>query len=457
MPPARSAQVLAAGPGGLDASNVAATTVTPGAPGWSYVDRSVAVPAVAQAFESGTGAARDLDQDGDPDLVLVTGPAFSPHVFRNDGNFTFADVTASAIPGNGAIEAAIVEAFDANGDGREDLLVIGGAGDPQAPPLPNVLLLNQGNLTFQSAPFPAVAGIAREVAVADLDIDGDLDLVFANGTDGQHATESPLPNVLLVNQGFAQGGVEGAFVIDSAFQNSPWNSASFNTSVCLGDIDNDGDFDLFFGRSDTQSADGIPGQSNLLIRNDGALNFTDLSPNLIPNFSDNTAGARFGDVDGDGWLDLLVANSTVSVKSANSGDYYRNLGGGAFVEDNASFPQIDESEIALRVAIRLVDVDLDGDLDVLHGVHEFFDFNGSSGAQTGGDDHLFVNQGGAQGGQHGTFVRDTNFTKTGIFVTADQIHADFDLDGDDDLYISCLGGLFGPPVNDRLLENTRIP
>lgn len=449
-------QALSISAGGFDASNVAATTIAPGAPSWSYVDRSANVPAVAMNAASSHGAARDLDGDGDPDLVLATGATHSPHVFRNDGNFVFTDVTPSALPLSAQIDAALVELFDANGDGREDLLIIGGLGDPNLPPLPNLLLLNQGGMQFQTTSFPSVDGIARDVVATDLDRDGDLDLVLANGNDGVHAGETALPNALLVNQGFAQGGVEGAFVVDTAFQLANWNSASFNTCVCAGDIDNDGDDDLFFGRSDTQSADGTPGQQNVLLRNDGALSFSDYTPALQPLFSDNTADARFGDVDGDGWLDLLVANTTVGVKSANSGDYYRNIGG-VFVEDNSSFPQIDESEIALRVALSVVDIDLDGDLDVLHGLHEFFDFNGSTGAQTGGDDLLFVNQGGAQSGSHGVFVLDPNFTKTGVFVTGDHIHADFDLDGDDDLYVTCVGGLFGPPVNDRLLENTRLP
>src|SRR5690606_2466755 len=149
-----------------------------------------------------------------------------------------------------------------------------------------------------------------------------------------------------------------------------------------------------------------PGQPNVLLLNQGGLVFSDVSAtHLQPLFSDNTQGARFGDFDGDGALDLIVCNSTLSVVSANSGDYYRNQGNGVFVEDNAAFPQIDESEVGLRVGVRVDDVDLDGDLDILYLLHEFIDFDGSSGSPsgTGGDDQLFVNQGGAQGGTPGAF------------------------------------------------------
>ncbi len=456
------AQALTLTPAGrLETSNVAATTVTPGAPSWSFVDRSASVPAIAKQHPSGTGAARDLDDDGDPDLVVITGVGASVHLFRNDGGFQFTDVTPSALPTAAQIEAATVDLFDADGDGLEDVLIIGGIGDTSSPPLPNVLLHNDGGMVFTVASFPDVAGVARDVAVTDADGDGDLDVVLANGFDGAHAAEQPFSNTLLVNQGFAQGGVEGTFVIDAAFLAAPWNGPDHNVAVAAGDIDDDGDIDLFFGRSDTQMIDGVAGQPNVLLRNDGGLAFADVSAaQLQPHFSDNTQGARFADLDGDGRLDLIVANSTVTVTSAQSGDYYRNTGGGVFVEDNASFPQIDESEIALRVGVRVIDVDLDGDDDVLHLLHEFIDFDGSSGnpSGTGGDDLLFVNQGGAQGGTAGVFALDPSFSVTAIFVTADHVIADFDLDGDDDVYVSNRGAFFSPfPLDDRLLENTRIP
>lgn len=453
------AQALSFTPSGdLESSNVAATTVTPGAPTWSYADRSGFVPPLALADKSWAGAAEDLDDDGDPDLVLVTGAAATVRVYRNDGFFFFTDVTSTAVPAQALIETRRMELFDADGDGRIDIFLAGGEGAPGDPPLPILLLLNQGGLSFQVAPIPDVAGVAQDVAVVDADGDGDLDLLVANGRDSVHANEQPDVNTLLVNQGNAQGGTQGEFVADAAFSAAPWNGSDFNIAISAGDIDNDGDLDLLVARSDTQALDGVPGQPNVLLRNDGSLSFTDVSStHLQPWFSDNSQGVRFGDVDGDGFLDLMVANSTVSVLSIDSGDYYRNQGNGQFVEDNASFPQIDESEISLRVGVHLDDVDLDGDLDVIQNLHEFFDFDMSTGNQTGGDDLLFLNQGGAQGGVLGNFVMDPLFTAFGIYTSRDMVVADFDLDGDNDLYICNSGGLFGPPVNDHMLENTRIP
>ena len=453
-------QALTSTPGaGFETTNVAATTITPGAAGPTFVDASFVTPLVGKLNSSGDGAARDLDGDGDPDLALITGPNFSVHVFRNDGFFNFVDVTPVAIPLASQTEAADVELFDANGDGRVDIFVVGGAGDPNDPPLPNQLLLNQGGLVFARVPLPAVPGLARDLAIFDADQDGDLDVVLANGVDGVHQTESAAPNTLLVNQGFAQNGTEGTFVVDPAFENALWNGPDYNICVTHGDIDGDGDFDLFFGRSDTQLLDGFPGQPNVLLRNDGNLAFVDVSSNFSPHFSDNTQGARFGDFNGDGALDLIVANSTVSVSSAASGELYFNQGDGTFVEDAVNYPQVDESELALRLQAHVIDVDLDGDLDIVQQLHEFIDFDGSSGnpSGTGGDDQVLVNQGGAQGGVEGVFVMDGAFS-VGIFITADHVIADFDLDGDDDIYVSNNGGFFAPfPLDDRFLENTRIP
>lgn len=447
--------------GGIEATNVTATTITPAPTTVSplFSDASANVPAAAKLFGSGPGAARDLDGDGDPDLVVITGPVGSVHVFRNDGHMKFTDVTSTAIPAAAQIDAVGVELFDADGDRQIDIFVIAGSGDASGLPPENLLLRNLGGLSFGVVPFPAVAGIARAVEVVDLDGDGDLDLLFANGQDGVHASEAPSPNALLVNQGGAQMGQEGVFVVDVAFENAPWNNPDHNVTVVAGDIDNDNDPDVFIGRIDSQALDGTPGQPNVLLRNDGGLSFTDVSlTQLFPLYSDNTQGAAFGDLDGDGLLDLIVANSTVSVVSASSGDYYRNQGGGVFIEDNLAWPQIDESELSLRNGVRLIDVDLDGDLDALVFLHEFLDFDSSTGGVTAGDDMLFVNQGGVQGGAHGTFAVDSGFTSTGIFITGDVVVADFDLDGDADIYVCNTGAFFTPlPVDDRLLENKRIP
>jgi hypothetical protein len=449
-------QALTVAPGGVpDVTNVAALTIAPG-PGPSWVDQSVNVPASAQTTASHSAAAGDIDLDGDPDLVVATDAGVL--MFRHDGALSFADVSAGSVPFGAQVPTYRVELFDADADGDLDVFAGGAVGDPNNGPLPNVLLVNTGGFGFAlDGTFPSTPGVPQDVVAADFDRDGDVDLMIANGKDTVHSLEQHAPNTLLVNQGFAQGGVAGKFVEDAAFTNAAWNVLGFaNLGVAAGDIDNDGDMDVLFARSDTNGADGTPGQPNVLLRNDGNMVFTDVSTQITNGFSDNSRGARFGDLDGDGDLDLIVANSGVSILSAASGEYYRNDGAGNFTEDPASFPQIDESETAIRLGVQLVDVDLDGDLDVLEHCHEFFDFDFSTGQQTGGDDLLFLNLGGAQGGIHGTFALDSTYTSFGIFISTDAVFADFDLDGDDDVYVPSEGKLLMPTVAvDTLLENKR--
>lgn len=446
------------GGGFLGATAVAATTISPTPATPSLTDASNGIPSIAASVATAGGAARDLDFDGDPDLVLATESGLL--VFRNDGALQFSDITASVLPAgfSGLIaDIALVELFDADNDKDVDVFVGGGVGNSAAPPQPNVLLLNQwtqGAFQFVVGALPAIAGLPQDIAIADLDRDGDLDVVLANGQDGVHAGESPDPNVLLVNLG------GGNFQVEPAFATAAWNGPDHNNGVTVGDIDDDGDLDLLFARADTNATDGVPGQPNVLLRNDGSFSFTDVSAaQLVPWFSDNSRKARFADLDGDSDLDLVVVNSVVSVASANSGEFYLNDGTGTFFEAPALFPQITESEDSVGLQVHVLDADLDGDVDVLFALHEFFDFNGSLGSPTGtgGDDLLFVNGGGAQGGIPGTFTIDPTFTVGAAFISADHIVADFDLDGDDDVYVCANGGLFAPLTQDRLLHNLRIP
>jgi hypothetical protein len=449
--------ILITGSDRFEATAVTATTIGPLPIAPSFQDASANLPAISSTVATHTGAARDVDFDGDFDLVIATSAGV--RLYRNDGALAFTDVTATAFPPEAALDAFFVELFDADGDRDLDVFVGGGLSSPNDPPLQNFLLLNQfaqgGGLAFVAAPLPAVNGLPQDVAIVDLDRDGDLDLVIASGQDGVHSSEQADPVTLLVNLG------GGAFAVDAAFLAAPWNAVgAFNNGVASGDIDNDGDVDLLIARSDTGAFDGVPGQPNVLLRNDGGLVFSDVSATqLQPAFSDNSRKARFADVDGDGDLDLLVANSVASVTADISGEMYFNDGSGNFVEAPGFFPQIFETELTIGLDMHLIDADLDGDLDVLFALHEFFDFDGSLGSPggTGGDDLLLINQGGFQAGFPGHFLIDPTFTTGDAFVSPDHVVADFDLDGDEDVFVCAEGGLLMPKLQDRLLENLRIP
>ena len=217
----------------------------------------------------------------------------------------FTDVTASA--GVGAphrwldpealdqvgLVAAGVAAGDVDGDGFADLYVVGG--DAGA----NRLFRNRGDGTFEDV--AGVAGVALPGSrgcgpiLADVDGDGRLDLLVL-GVAGTRPS-------LFRNRG------DGTFADITA--GSGLDTVDRDTiSAAFGDVDRDGDLDLFLTHWGTPAGTG---SSQHLWRNDGGFHFTDVSvPAGVtaawPGPLDLTFTPNFADVNGDGWPDLLVAS-----------------------------------------------------------------------------------------------------------------------------------------------------
>ena len=273
--------------------------------------------------EYGMGAATgDFDNDGWIDLYLTRrGP---DRLFRNDGDGTFTDVSERAgtrQPG-WSISASFVD-FDRDGwldlyvgnyvdhDADRECTTELGAREYCGPqgfmPVPDRLYRNRGDGTF--ADVTAAAQVAREfgpamgVVAADLDADGWPDLYVAN--DMQE-------NQLWINR------QDGTFVNDALLAGVALNQAGAveaGMGVDAGDIDNDGDDDLFLTH--------LEAQTNTLYVNDGAGMFEDrstmsgLGATSVPSTG---FGALWFDYDNDGWLDVLAVNGAVTtIKDARRG------------------------------------------------------------------------------------------------------------------------------------------
>jgi len=271
----------------------------------------------------------DVDRDGDLDLVL--GNHGQNRLYLNDGTGAFADVTASHLPSGGDRSEALAVG-DVDGDLDLDFVVANGARQQ------NRLYLNDGQGRFTEAAvgrFPVDADATLALALGDIDGDGDLDVALANS--GQ--------NRLYVNDGF------GGFA-DLTAQRLPAHSDG-SYAVAFGDLDRDGDLDLLIGNSFGQ---------NRLYRNDGAGVFTDATAGRLPADIDLTHGVSLGDVDGDLDLDIVFASSRF-LPGQGQNRLYLNDGSGLFADASAQLPAIAED----TQAIDLVDVDGDGDLDVISG------------------------------------------------------------------------------------------
>lgn len=222
-------------------------------------------------------------------------------------------------PQFGAGNTICVAWADLDGDGDDDLVVGNVANQP------NPVYWSQGDGTFVLGPNLG-NGATFAVTAADFDNDGDRDVAIGNGNNQQ--------NWLFVNDG------TGAFTQRNEF------GTSRTVAMAWGDADSDGDLDLAVGNGILGSS-----QQNWLYRNDGDGTFTQEAQFGLRQ----TCTLAWGDCDGDGDLDLAIGNGGFGFVDQNY--LYRNDGTGTFTEE-AQFGMGDTSSLAWG------DVDNDGDLDL---------------------------------------------------------------------------------------------
>jgi hypothetical protein len=412
---------------------------------------------------TGTGALFfDYDEDGDQDLFLVNGTRLgytelespSNSLYQNQGDGTFQNVTlAAGLERYGWGQGAA--ASDIDNDGDLDLFITYYG--------PNLLYRNNGDGTFTE--IGARAGVddggwGTSAAFADYDRDGSSDLFVANYVDfDPEKTPGPgeAPHCFFMGLPVMCGprGLTPARSLlyrgrgDGTFENVSEASGVgaepyFGLGAVWGDVDNDGDADLYVANDQTP---------NNLYLNAGEGRFVDvaLSAGVAYN-EDGRAqagmGVDLGDYDNDGWLDIHVTNF-----SHDHNTLYRNLGKeGYFVDD--SFPAgIGEPTFPyLGWGTGFHDFDRDGWLDLLvvngHVYPEITSVRmESTYAQR---PLLFLNRLGSRFEEVG---RDAGPAMSAERVGRGTAFADYDDDGDVDVALTSMNELPALLRNDLASDN----
>lgn len=396
----------------------------------------------------------DADNDGDQDLVVgldETSPGTGgARLYTNDGSGTFSNASAAFPVAPQDVTSLVAADFDLDGDVD---VVVGTAPSTQVIQPPDLFLRNLGGGQFAAAAnvLPPILAATRHVVAADLDADGDRDLLLAEGGTAPASprvyrndlqgftdvTSSWLPTGVHVGGFWAVGDVDGDGVADAVFvaggaPSSPtgsvqvflgrggttflplnpsrrpaesWLGGMLSVDGQFVDVDGDGDRD-WFAPAAAYVPLGFP--MAVLLRNDGQGRFASATASL-PLVQDAKA-SRFADVDGDGDLDLLLVTATAVVQ-------WRNDGAGNFTP---APPAAMPGGMTSLADISVGDVDGDGDVDAFVGRSGFSMF-----------DELLRNDG------TGVFTRDTTALPTHMDA---QVRAstmlDYDGDGDLDIVLS---------------------
>ncbi|HEU5080333.1 MAG TPA: FG-GAP-like repeat-containing protein [Opitutaceae bacterium] len=258
----------------------------------------------------GTGVAvGDFDNDGNPD-VLVSYKTEPCRLYRNLGDFRFEDVTEKAglgdKTGTGMLASLLavfspesanaksgvwnegVAMADVNNDGWLDIYICRFRAQ-------NLLYINQKNGTFREEAVTrglAVVDSSVMAAFSDYDRDGQLDLLLQTNLLDASEQPSGRRNYLFHNRG-------GGFFDDVSALLQP-NEASQGHSCFWWDFDEDGWPDLYIA-NDFQGPDR-------LYRNIKGTRFEEVSEDALPHTPFSSMGCDAADVDGDGHIDLFVAD-----------------------------------------------------------------------------------------------------------------------------------------------------
>jgi hypothetical protein len=276
--------------------------------GLRFKDMS-ALSATDCTYDTHGVAIADFDNNGYLDIFCANnlealsqtrGLVLQPNAFYLGFDEGFAELAAkSRLAGNELNFSCGVTTADINDDGYLDIFVAEG-GYRKGADCTNSLYINNGDGTYRD--IAAEAGVADQgngycCAFADYDNDGDPDLYVGNMND----TERPVTRLLYRNNG------NGTF--SDVTKEAGLAGRGNNISCFWGDVDMDGALDLFLANSSGPGHAEAQWGANSLFRNNGDGTFSDVSEASGVTLLTNSRGSTMGDIDNDGDLDIYVNNS----------------------------------------------------------------------------------------------------------------------------------------------------
>ena len=274
----------------------------------------------------------DFNNDGFPDLFFTH--VSNVQLFQNMGDGTFNDVTRFAgIDYSEECRATGATWFDCDNDGYLDIFISDWEGCDE-----NSLFKNNGDGTFQKIQFTQDEVVAPSYTMLPFDFnsDGWMDMYVTN--------DKNFSNNLYINQA-GNGFVDYAQSYGAA-------NAFDDMGIAIGDIENDGDFDIFLT--------GI--SENALLVNSGSNNYSEESLNFNLGGTSWSWGCKFADFDLDFDEDLLIVNGFRAIVESNV--YYENLLDEGKNEFKDSSVDVGLTEFTQSPENLPFDYDNDGDLDL---------------------------------------------------------------------------------------------
>jgi len=379
----------------------------------------------------------DYDNDGYLDIYLINarrqtaeanGELPTNALYRNNGNGTFTDVTSSAGVGDTGYGVGATTG-DYDNDGDIDIYVTNFG--------TNVFYRNNGDATFTDIAQAANVADTKwgtSCAFAELDNDGFLELYITN-----YADYSPLTDKPCERQGISvycgprsyppqtdslyHNNGDGTFTEQHGFANV---SAAHGLGVAIGDIDNDGDADIYVANDQ-----GF----NHLFQNRGDGTFEEIGLLAGVSCSDTGKeeagmGAALADYDNDGRLDATVSNFQNETNTL-----YHNEGDNFFIDATIPAGIAEHTHRYLGWGIGFLDYDNDGYKDIFvangHTMDNIAEVDRSTTAPQ--QNLLFRNLG------NGRFADVTGQMGTGLAlrkISRATAFGDYDNDGDIDILVT---------------------